>query len=411
MKTILIVDDEYALVENLAELLRDEGYRVVSAANGTDGLARVASEKPDLVITDLMMPIADGRELVRGVRALADFDHFRRAHERFEQERCADGTGRRQAGRIGIPPEALRVGEAARLRRRTDRPRREGRGLKEARRERSFRARTLPSLDAKRSAAHSQQRGQTPTGVRAGRPPGLPRADRRHRGARRAAGHRHGVQQAGGEAVGASPARRAGQSGHHPRRERADGGRGQPPAHADRRLLARRRPPRRAHVERRALRAGARRQGRPRRLPLRPPPRRGVRPRRLRRVAAHDLQQPDGPRRPPCRSGARARPHRRGGGVRAHRRVQEPLHRQRYRRRALPRRGPLERRGPPRAHRLARRRRPPQGRRQSSPPPSAARTPSGASRRSFARRRRASSTSSRSSSAIRSSSGCSSRSS
>ena len=73
MKTILIVDDEYALVENLAELLRDEGYRVVSAANGTDGLARVASEKPDLVLADLMMPIADGRELVRGMRALADF--------------------------------------------------------------------------------------------------------------------------------------------------------------------------------------------------------------------------------------------------------------------------------------------------------------------------------------------------
>jgi two-component system response regulator VicR len=70
MKTILVVDDEYALVETLTDLLTDEGYRVVSAANGLDGLERLKEESPDLVITDLMMPIADGRELVRGIRAI-----------------------------------------------------------------------------------------------------------------------------------------------------------------------------------------------------------------------------------------------------------------------------------------------------------------------------------------------------
>jgi CheY-like chemotaxis protein len=69
MKTILVVDDEYAFVENLTELLQDEGYRVASAANGKDGLERAQTERPDLIVTDLMMPIADGRELVRGVRA------------------------------------------------------------------------------------------------------------------------------------------------------------------------------------------------------------------------------------------------------------------------------------------------------------------------------------------------------
>jgi CheY-like chemotaxis protein len=73
MKTILLVDDEYALVENLTELLQDEGYRVVSAANGKEWLARLKNEKLDLVLTDLMMPIADGRELVRSMRALPDF--------------------------------------------------------------------------------------------------------------------------------------------------------------------------------------------------------------------------------------------------------------------------------------------------------------------------------------------------
>ncbi len=72
MKTILVVDDEYALVESLIELLQSEGYRVVSAANGRDGLARLQKEKPHLVVVDLMMPIADGKELVRGMRALED---------------------------------------------------------------------------------------------------------------------------------------------------------------------------------------------------------------------------------------------------------------------------------------------------------------------------------------------------
>jgi CheY-like chemotaxis protein len=73
MKTILVIDDEYALVESLTDFLEEEGYRVVSAANGKDGLARVVKENPDLIITDFMMPIADGLELVRGVRALPTF--------------------------------------------------------------------------------------------------------------------------------------------------------------------------------------------------------------------------------------------------------------------------------------------------------------------------------------------------
>jgi CheY-like chemotaxis protein len=73
MKTILVVDDEYALAEILAELLQSEGYRVVSATNGKDGLARLKTENPDLILTDLMMPIVDGRELVRSARALPQF--------------------------------------------------------------------------------------------------------------------------------------------------------------------------------------------------------------------------------------------------------------------------------------------------------------------------------------------------
>ncbi len=70
MALILVVDDEYANVEILTSVLEGEGHRVVSAANGKDALERALRETPQLVLTDFMMPIADGRELVRSLRAL-----------------------------------------------------------------------------------------------------------------------------------------------------------------------------------------------------------------------------------------------------------------------------------------------------------------------------------------------------
>ncbi len=73
MKTILVVDDDDLLVESLTDLLEVEGYRVVSAENGKDGLARFEKENPDLVLTNFRMPIADGLDLVQGVHALPEF--------------------------------------------------------------------------------------------------------------------------------------------------------------------------------------------------------------------------------------------------------------------------------------------------------------------------------------------------
>src|SRR5690349_20661516 len=68
MKTILVVDDEHALLETLTELLADLGYRVVSAGNGRDGLKHLDEEQPDLLLVDYMMPIADGRWLIERAR-------------------------------------------------------------------------------------------------------------------------------------------------------------------------------------------------------------------------------------------------------------------------------------------------------------------------------------------------------
>jgi DNA-binding response OmpR family regulator len=68
-ETILVVDDEPHIIE-LAELyLENEGYRVVSAADGMEALAKIKSERPALVVLDLMLPELDGWEVCRRVRA------------------------------------------------------------------------------------------------------------------------------------------------------------------------------------------------------------------------------------------------------------------------------------------------------------------------------------------------------
>lgn len=68
MKRLLIVDDELAIVEALQDILSVEGYDIVTAFNGAEGLQRMADAKPDLVLLDLMMPVMDGREMLRRMR-------------------------------------------------------------------------------------------------------------------------------------------------------------------------------------------------------------------------------------------------------------------------------------------------------------------------------------------------------
>lgn len=67
-KTILAVDDSASIRMMLAFTLREKGYRVIEAHDGRDGLAKLQSEKVDMVITDLNMPGMDGIGLIRGVR-------------------------------------------------------------------------------------------------------------------------------------------------------------------------------------------------------------------------------------------------------------------------------------------------------------------------------------------------------
>ncbi len=66
---ILIVDDEFGLAEVVAEMLADRGHDVDVALNGETALARMAERRPDLVLLDVVMPLLDGLELLRRMRA------------------------------------------------------------------------------------------------------------------------------------------------------------------------------------------------------------------------------------------------------------------------------------------------------------------------------------------------------
>jgi len=65
---ILVVEDEDGLRENLADLLNLEGYHVKTAPNGVQGMGAHLSFRPELVITDVVMPIMDGVEMIRQLR-------------------------------------------------------------------------------------------------------------------------------------------------------------------------------------------------------------------------------------------------------------------------------------------------------------------------------------------------------
>lgn len=64
-KSILVVDDEENARIGLSKLLRQEGYDVVSVANGLDALQHLAQQPVDLVITDIRMPEMDGMRFLR----------------------------------------------------------------------------------------------------------------------------------------------------------------------------------------------------------------------------------------------------------------------------------------------------------------------------------------------------------
>ncbi len=62
MASVLVVDDELDIRQAVAEVLADEGYTVVSAADGAEALERARAVHPSVILLDLMMPVMNGWE-------------------------------------------------------------------------------------------------------------------------------------------------------------------------------------------------------------------------------------------------------------------------------------------------------------------------------------------------------------
>ena len=70
IKKILVIDDEESITDLIDSMLTAQGYEVVIAHDGRQGLASYKNEKPDLIITDIIMPDLEGIELVRILRKI-----------------------------------------------------------------------------------------------------------------------------------------------------------------------------------------------------------------------------------------------------------------------------------------------------------------------------------------------------
>ena len=72
MSNILVVDDEQPVLEFIALVLADSGHQTVLASNGKHALELIGKQRPDLVISDVMMPLMSGVELCKRLKGAAD---------------------------------------------------------------------------------------------------------------------------------------------------------------------------------------------------------------------------------------------------------------------------------------------------------------------------------------------------
>ena len=65
---ILVVDDDPNIMRTIRDRLEKNGYDVLTASNGREGLGMALDEKPDVVLLDIIMPIMDGHEMLEALR-------------------------------------------------------------------------------------------------------------------------------------------------------------------------------------------------------------------------------------------------------------------------------------------------------------------------------------------------------
>ena len=71
-KVILIVEDEEKNMKLLRDLLQVKGYDTLEASNGEDGVRQATSKQPDLILMDIQMPVKDGIQASREIKASAE---------------------------------------------------------------------------------------------------------------------------------------------------------------------------------------------------------------------------------------------------------------------------------------------------------------------------------------------------
>jgi two-component system, OmpR family, alkaline phosphatase synthesis response regulator PhoP len=67
-RKILVVDDEVHIVQVVAIKLRNNGFEVITAENGAEGLELAIQERPDLIVSDYQMPVMSGLEMIENLR-------------------------------------------------------------------------------------------------------------------------------------------------------------------------------------------------------------------------------------------------------------------------------------------------------------------------------------------------------
>ena len=72
---LLVVDDDINQVRLIRERFTKQGYTVLEAINGEEGLEVALVEQPDIILLDVMMPVMNGWELCKYLRARREFDH------------------------------------------------------------------------------------------------------------------------------------------------------------------------------------------------------------------------------------------------------------------------------------------------------------------------------------------------
>lgn len=72
-KKLLIVEDEPILLEMYKDKFTKEGFNVFTAENGKSGLELASAHKPNIILLDLMMPVMDGKTMLRRLREIPEF--------------------------------------------------------------------------------------------------------------------------------------------------------------------------------------------------------------------------------------------------------------------------------------------------------------------------------------------------